>query len=99
MDETWLLHNTPESNRQSAEWTERDEPNSKREKTERSAGKVMTSVFWDARGIILIDYLERGHAINSEYCIVLLEHLNDENTKKRLITCSEINQNDGKCMN
>jgi hypothetical protein len=26
MDETWLLHYTPESNRQSAEWNERDEP-------------------------------------------------------------------------
>jgi hypothetical protein len=45
MDVTWLLHNTPESNRQSAEWTERDEPNSKRRKTKRSAGKVMASVF------------------------------------------------------
>jgi hypothetical protein len=27
MDLTWLLHNTPESNRQSAEWTERKQPN------------------------------------------------------------------------
>jgi hypothetical protein len=31
IDETWLLPYTPESNRQSAEWTERDEPNPKRE--------------------------------------------------------------------
>jgi hypothetical protein len=38
MDVTWLLHNTPESNRQSAEWTERDEPNPKRGKTQRSTG-------------------------------------------------------------
>jgi hypothetical protein len=57
MDVTWLLHNSTESNRQSAEWTERDEPNSKRVKTKRSAGIVMASVFWDARGIIFIDYL------------------------------------------
>jgi hypothetical protein len=60
MDETWLLHNTPESNRQSAKWTECDEPNPKRGKTQRSAGKVMASVFWDARGIIFIDYLKKG---------------------------------------
>jgi hypothetical protein len=60
LDETWLLHYTLESNRQSAEWTERDEPNSKREKTQRSVGKVMASVFWDARGIIFNDYLEKG---------------------------------------
>jgi hypothetical protein len=67
MDETWLLHYTPEFNRQSADWTERDEPNPKRGKTQRSAGKVMASVFWDERGIIFIDYLEKGQTINSEY--------------------------------
>jgi hypothetical protein len=33
MDETWLLHNTLEFNRQSIEWTKRDEPNPKRGKT------------------------------------------------------------------
>jgi hypothetical protein len=32
MDVTWLLHNTPESNRQSVKWIERNEP------TKRSAG-------------------------------------------------------------
>jgi hypothetical protein len=38
MDVTWLLHNTSESNRQTAEWTERDESNSKRGKTQWSVG-------------------------------------------------------------
>jgi hypothetical protein len=38
MDVTWLLYNTPESNRQSTELTERDEPNPKRGKAQRSAG-------------------------------------------------------------
>ncbi|GFT88370.1 mariner transposase [Trichonephila clavipes] len=36
MDETWLHHFTPESNRQSAEWTARDEPTPKRGKTQKS---------------------------------------------------------------
>jgi hypothetical protein len=43
---TWLLHNTPESNRQSAEWTERDEPNPKRGKTQRSAGISIMGCGW-----------------------------------------------------
>jgi hypothetical protein len=43
----------------------------------------MASVFWDARGIIFIDYLEKGQTINSEYYIALLERLNDEIKKKR----------------
>jgi hypothetical protein len=82
IDETWLLHYTPKSNRQSAEWTERNEPNPKREKTQRSAGKVMASVFWDARGIMFIDYLEKAYTINNEYYIALLKRLNDEIKKK-----------------
>lgn len=41
---------TPESNRQSAEWTVRDEPIPKRGKTKKSTDKVMASVFWDAQG-------------------------------------------------
>jgi hypothetical protein len=46
MDVTWLLHNTPESNRQSAEWTERDELNPKREKTQRSAAVSIMGCTW-----------------------------------------------------
>ena len=37
-----------------------DEPTPKRGKTQSSAGKVMASVFWDAHGIIFIEYLEKG---------------------------------------
>ena len=66
VDETWLHHYTPESKRQSAEWSNHDEPNPKRGKTQQSAGNVMASV-WDALGIIFIDYLEKGRTINSDY--------------------------------
>jgi [histone H3]-lysine36 N-dimethyltransferase SETMAR len=83
MDETWLHHYTPESNRQSAEWTARDESNPNRPKTQQSAGKVMASVFWDAHGIIFIDYLEKGKTINSDYYIALLGRLKDEIAEKR----------------
>lgn len=83
MDETWLYHYTPESNRQSAEWTARDEPNPKRGKTQQSAGKVMASVFWDAHGIIFIDYLQKGQNINSDYYCALLDRLKAEIAAKR----------------
>ncbi|XP_055302592.1 histone-lysine N-methyltransferase SETMAR-like [Sitodiplosis mosellana] len=39
MDETWVHHFTPESNRQSAEWTEAGGSRPKRPKTQKSAGK------------------------------------------------------------
>ncbi|GFT82754.1 histone-lysine N-methyltransferase SETMAR [Nephila pilipes] len=50
---------------------------------QQSAAKVMASVFWDAHGIIFIDYLEKGRTINSDYYIALLERLKDEITEKR----------------
>ena len=67
MNEKWLHYFTLESNRQSAEWTARDEPIPKRGKTQRSADKVMASVVWDVHGIIYIDYLEKGKNTNSDY--------------------------------
>lgn len=83
MDETWLHYFNPESHRQSALWTASDEPRPQRPKTQQSAGKVMASVFWDAHGIIFIDYLQKGQTINSEYYIALLERLKVEIARKR----------------
>jgi [histone H3]-lysine36 N-dimethyltransferase SETMAR len=85
---TWLLHYTSESNRQSVEWTERYEPNPKREKTQRSAGKFIASVFWYARGIIhrgIIHRLPRKEPDHQQRVLhsVILECLNDETKKKR----------------
>ena len=38
-----------------------------------SAGKVMTSVFWDANGIVFIYYLQKGRTIDREYFANLLK--------------------------
>jgi len=43
----------------------------------------MASVFWGARGIIFIDYLQKGKTINGEYYANLLQRLSDEIKKKR----------------
>jgi [histone H3]-lysine36 N-dimethyltransferase SETMAR len=48
---------------------------------ERPNGQL-ASVIRDARGIIFIEYLEKGQTINSEYYIAFLERLNDEIKKK-----------------
>ena len=66
MDETWIRHYTTESKRSSAEWTAVGKKRPKRPKTQMWAGKVMASVFWDAHGVLSIDYLEKGKKINSE---------------------------------
>ena len=82
MDETWIHHYTPESNRQSAEWTEKGENRPKRPKIQMPAGKLLASIFWNAQGILFIDYLEKVSTINSEYCMLLLVCLKEEIAKK-----------------
>jgi hypothetical protein len=43
-----------------------------------SAGKVMASVFWDAEGILFIDYLENGKTITEEYYSNFLTRLDEK---------------------
>ena len=83
LDKTWIDHLTPETKEQSKQWTERGESAPKKAKTVSSAGKVMASAFWYARGKIFIDYLQKGKIINSEYYANLLQRLSDEIKKKR----------------
>ena len=78
MDETWIYHFTPESNQPSAKWTAAGESRPKWPKMQTSAGKVLASVFWNAQGILFVDYLEKGRTINSEYYIALFVHLKEE---------------------
>jgi hypothetical protein len=40
-------------------------PSPKKLKCVPSAGKVMMTVFWDARGVILVDFLPKGETINA----------------------------------
>ena len=82
MDKTWIHHLTLESNQQSAEWTTAGESCPKRPKMQISSGKVLVSVFWDAQGILFIDYPEKVRTINSKYYIALLVHLKEEIAKK-----------------
>jgi len=44
---------------------------------QKSAGKVLASIFWDQDGILLIDYLPKGQTINTEYYSSLLVQLKD----------------------
>jgi histone-lysine N-methyltransferase SETMAR len=57
MDETWIHHYTPESKQQLKQWTEAGCPAPKKTRSVPSAGEVMALVFWDAEGILCIDYL------------------------------------------
>ena len=60
VDETWLYHYDPEIKQQSVEWRNSGSPRPKKLREQKSAGKVLASIFCDQDGILLIDYLPKG---------------------------------------
>jgi len=50
---------------------------------QKSAGKVLASIFWDQDGILLIGYLPKGQTINAEYYSSLLMQLKNILKEKR----------------
>jgi len=83
MDETWLCHYGPETKQQSLEWWHSGSPRPKKFRVQKSAGKVLASIFWDQNGILLIDYLPKGQTIKAEYYSSLLVQLRDNMKEKR----------------
>ena len=77
MDKTWLYHCDPETKQQSMEWQHKGSPPPKIFRVKKSAGKVLTSIFWDQDSILLIDYLPKGQTINGEYYSFLLVQLKE----------------------
>lgn len=83
VDETWIHHTTPETKEQSRQWVSPGERAPKKAKVGLSANKVMATVFWDAQGIIHIDYLEKGKTITGEYYSELLDRFDIDLKQKR----------------
>lgn len=50
---------TPETKKQSKQWTSPGECGPKKAKTVLLAKKVMATVFWNSQGVVYIDYLEK----------------------------------------
>src|ERR1700729_3253314 len=63
VDETWVHYNDPESKIASMQWKTPGSPTPVKPRAQKSAGKVMLTVFWDAKGVLLKDYLPRGNTV------------------------------------
>lgn len=84
MNETWFHNFTFWKERPVKQRTEKEKVAPKKPKTVAPIGKIMASVFWDARWIIFIDYLEKWRTINGEYYANILQCLSEEIKQKRL---------------
>jgi histone-lysine N-methyltransferase SETMAR len=76
-DEVWVHYYAPTPKRLSMQWCHKGSPPPRKFKAVPSAGKVMASIFWDSKGILMIDYLEKGNTINGEYYANELRQLRD----------------------
>ena len=56
VDETLVHYYEPENKVQSRQSVGPGSPRPKKFKTQPSAGKVMATVFWDAQGVIMLDF-------------------------------------------
>ena len=65
------------------EWRHSGSSRPKKFRVQKSAGKVLASIFWDQDGILLTDYLPKGQTINAEYYSSPLVQLKDILKEKR----------------
>ena len=65
--ETWVHYYELENKAQSRQWVGPVSPRPKQFKTQPSAGKVMATVFWDAKGVIMMDFLPKRSTITGVY--------------------------------
>jgi hypothetical protein len=70
MTRRWCF--TPESKQSGVEWRDKGSPAPQNFKTQLSAGKIVTNVFWDLEGVIHVDFIPRDITINAQYYINLL---------------------------
>ena len=83
VDETWVHYYEPENKAQSRQWVGPGSPRPKKFKTQLSAGKVMATVFWDAKGVIMLDVLPKRSTITGVYYANLLDQLRTAIREKR----------------
>ena len=84
VDETWVHYFEPENKAQSRQWVG---PGSLRPKKFRHkhhfAGKVMATILWDAKGVIMLDFLPKRSTITGVYYANLLDQLRTAICEKR----------------
>ena len=73
VDETWVHYNEPENKAPSRQSIGPGSPRPKKFKIQPSAGKVIATVFWDAQGVIMLDFLAKKSTIAGAYYANLLD--------------------------
>lgn len=81
--ETMVLYNDRLPKKESMEWRKPEKPSSRNSSFMKPTKFMMTTIFWDVRGILLIDYKERNTTVNASYYAALMPRLRDAIKHKR----------------
>jgi len=74
-DETWIHHWDPNTKQGSMQWKHGNSPPPWKFCTQPSARKVMATIFWDCKGVLLVDYLPQKTTMTGLYYGELLTNL------------------------
>lgn len=78
VDETYIHQYDPESKRESMQWIAKGEKPPRKAKAQKSALKIMATIFWDSRGVLLVDFLPKGSSMNGAYYADLIIQLKEK---------------------
>ncbi|GFV44438.1 histone-lysine N-methyltransferase SETMAR [Trichonephila clavipes] len=83
VDETWLYYYYPTIKQQSSEWKHPSSPTLKEAETVKTAGQVMTIIFFDYEGIVYLHAVEPGTTISDSYYTNVLRTMVQQVKRKR----------------
>jgi len=88
-DEMWVFHHTPESKQQLLEWRHTHSALKRKFKTSTSTSRVMATVFWDRKGVLLVNYMPHRTTVNAAaYCETKRLRYAIENRRRGMMTSS-----------
>ncbi|GBP10736.1 Mariner Mos1 transposase [Eumeta japonica] len=79
----WLHHCDPEIKLQPVIWKRPSSLTIKKFKASHSAGKIMGSLFWGSKGVIMLEYLDRGATISDSLYAEQIKKMRNEIRKKQ----------------
>jgi len=74
-DETWVSHEAPKSKQQSMHWRHTSSPTKTKFKQTTSTWKVMCTMIWGRKGVLLVNVLPQRSTISRGFCRNTLQKL------------------------
>jgi hypothetical protein len=82
-DETWIFQYNLETKRQSSHWKTPTSPRMKKARMSKSNVKAMIVVFFNIRGVIIIQWEPEGQTVNRKFYLEVLTKLQEQVGKKK----------------